>query len=315
MKLLKPVREKAEYSESIEKEINKFFVETFYKPIHEIIESVIGQNYNTSSYLLESILAGAIQYVDGKFSGKFNIRITKELKEMGAKYNANKETWSLPQDKLPMDIRQSISVAYSKFSKLHNDIDGFLQKVDIDDELMKFDVTNKYNSILEATNKDFEDGIKKITIAPTLTKETIINIANEYSNNLKLYIKKWSEENITRLRKAVYANTFEGYRAENLVKSIKANYNVSLNKAKFLARQETSLLVATYRENRFKSIGCKRYKWSTSGDVRVRDSHKALNGKIFFYDSPPVSGENGERLNPSKPFGCRCIDIPIWEGE
>ena len=61
---------------------------------------------------------------------------------------------------------------------------------------------------------------------------------------------------------------------------------------------------------RYKSVGVQKYRWSTAGDNRVRPEHKALNGKIFDWDNPPLS--TGGK-HPGEDFGCRCIAIPIVE--
>jgi len=108
-------------------------------------------------------------------------------------------------------------------------------------------------------------------------------------------------------------NTMSGQRANNIVKLIQANYNTSLNKAKFLARQETSLLMSSMREQRYKDAGITRYKWSTSHDERVRPLHKRVNGQVFSWDNPPIVGELGEALNPGEDYNCRCVAIPIIE--
>jgi SPP1 gp7 family putative phage head morphogenesis protein len=61
------------------------------------------------------------------------------------------------------------------------------------------------------------------------------------------------------------------------------NYGVGQRKAKFLARQETALLMSKFHEQRYKEIGVTKYIWSTSNDGdRVRDDHKVLNNKVFF---------------------------------
>lgn len=89
-------------------------------------------------------------------------------------------------------------------------------------------------------------------------------------------------------------------------------YGASKAKAKFLARQETSLLMSKYQEERFKDLGITHYKWSGADDQRERPDHKLLNGKIFRFDDPPVTNRStGAKNNPGEDFNCRCIAIAI----
>lgn len=70
-----------------------------------------------------------------------------------------------------------------------------------------------------------------------------------------------------------------------------------------------------------KDAGCKRYKWRTQRDSRVRSCHRALEGKIFSWDNPPMMWREtahgivytGERCNPGEDWGCRCIAIPVFD--
>jgi SPP1 gp7 family putative phage head morphogenesis protein len=94
--------------------------------------------------------------------------------------------------------------------------------------------------------------------------------------------------------------------------AIRNEYNVTRNRAKFLSRQETSLLVSKYREENYREAGIVYYRWSTSNDQRVRHDHRELNGNIFRFDEPPVVDQkSGRRGNPGEDFSCRCIAIPL----
>jgi len=104
----------------------------------------------------------------------------------------------------------------------------------------------------------------------------------------------------------------QGFRADETSKIIQAEFGVSKNKAKFLARQETSLLVSAYREQRYTDAGIREYIWQSSHDERVRKSHKELNGRKFSWDNPPiVDPATGRKAHPGEDFGCRCIAVPV----
>jgi SPP1 gp7 family putative phage head morphogenesis protein len=51
------------------------------------------------------------------------------------------------------------------------------------------------------------------------------------------------------------------------------------------------------------SSGIKKYRWQTSRDERVRESHRSRNGKLFSWD--------GVGHHPRSEVNCRCDAIPI----
>ena len=63
-----------------------------------------------------------------------------------------------------------------------------------------------------------------------------------------------------------------------------------------------------------RDAGVEEYIWSTSGDSRVRESHKKLNGKRFRWDDPPVVDEKtGRRCHPGEDYECRCVALAVFD--
>ena len=58
--------------------------------------------------------------------------------------------------------------------------------------------------------------------------------------------------------------------------------------------------------------GIEEYIWSTTGDERVRDSHRELNGKKFRWDTPPENSD-GRACHPGEDYQCRCIGRPVFK--
>ena len=126
----------------------------------------------------------------------------------------------------------------------------------------------------------------------------------------------FSEKQVMELRGIMEESLATGARADTLVKDLQARFAISERKAKFLAKQETRLLTTQYYHERATVAGCKRFRWSTSHDFRVRDLHKHLDGKVFSVDNLPVihTGKNGdERGMPAQAFGCRCRAIYLFD--
>jgi SPP1 gp7 family putative phage head morphogenesis protein len=163
-------------------------------------------------------------------------------------------------------------------------------------------------------NQDFSEIVSKVAIPPKMSDRAREVISQSWANNLDLYIQNWADESILKLRSDIMSNTMRGQRAENMVKAIVEEYGVSQRKAKFLAKQETSLLMSKFQENRYKDVGITKYRWSTSRKKNVRHDHKVLEGKIFSWDNPPVTDQKtGARNNPGEDYNCACVAVPIVE--
>jgi phage putative head morphogenesis protein, SPP1 gp7 family len=102
-----------------------------------------------------------------------------------------------------------------------------------------------------------------------------------------------------------------GARNEDLTREIRDRFGVSKKRARVIARDQIGKLTGQLTRERHKSLGIEEYIWRTVGDERVRDRHTDLNGNIYRYDDPPVSGTGGERLNPGEPIQCRCYAEPV----
>lgn len=84
--------------------------------------------------------------------------------------------------------------------------------------------------------------------------------------------------------------------------------------AKLIAQDQIGKLNGKVAEYRQTSAGITSYRWSTSRDERVRRTHRALEGSVQSWASPPVSEANGERNHPGMAVKCRCSPVPLLTG-
>ena len=270
------------------------------------------ENNQGQNPLIRAILSGQVQYIRDHFEGTFNIYISRAIKEMGGTFDKRSRTWRIPREKLTPQVSIALGTSYGKMAKVKERIDGHLEQLrGLMEKDPQFGFEKAYGKAIAELGNQFEKGSEGIIVAPEFTTEMAKGLAEKYTYNMNLYIKGWTEKSIVRLRERVAQSGFQGNRASTLVKGIETDFQVSLNKAKFLARQETSLLMSQYREERYKSAGVQKYRWITAGDVRVRGYHKRLNGKIFTWDNPPVVDATGHRAHPGQDYNCRCICVPI----
>ena len=73
-----------------------------------------------------------------------------------------------------------------------------------------------------------------------------------------------------------------------------------------ITRDQTQKQTANLTQARHRQMGIAEYRWSTSEDERVRETHAANNGKVFQWANPP-----SETGHPGNDVQCRCVARPI----
>ncbi len=83
---------------------------------------------------------------------------------------------------------------------------------------------------------------------------------------------------------------------------VKEGYESSDHLARLFARDQMQRFNKACTLSTFRSAGVTKVKWVTCGDVRVRKSHKALNGQIFDVNNLPAEVDD---------YNCRCGLVPV----
>lgn len=334
MRALTPLVIKETYYSDIEAEIRDIFDDLIYRPLLAVVGVRLRdinriEIKNSMSALLSAIAAGDIWYEDGQFRGRFNGRTSAAILKLGGKFNVKSRTYSLPRGKLPDDLKFAQNKANSQYEQMRVKLLSILDNIDVNQAYLSASIKLEYEKTLQRMDTDFRktlpkeaperadnpaSAVSRLIIEAKLTPEQRRIIADDWGNNLELYIKGWAQDNILKLRQEIQPHVMAGGRAKGLVKTLQDNYGVSTRKAKFLARQETALLMAKFQETRYRDIGIEKYRWSSAHDKRVRHDHNELDGKVFRFDSPPVSNrKTGARNNPGEDFECRCVAVPVFD--
>ncbi len=320
--VLTPVYDRAYFHKSVQEHLEKYWWENLFKPLYAIMREDLGVRMNSKSYLLTALRQGRVQYNDGFFSGSFTSGISRDLKSLGASWNKNRKGFQIEPVDLPMDVKAAAS--YSK-QKLGMVSDKLLRKIDevADADQPILDFTSHFEKVVKDLNQQFKSTVKPHMAVPHgLSPEQREALSKAYSKNLNEYVAEYTREEAQRLRDKITKTVLEGYRSDKLAKQLKAEFGVTSRKAKFLARQETSLLVSKYRQVRYQELGLDEYRWSTSHDERVREDHKILDYQYrlsqglkpltFSYSNPPITDRaTGARNNPGEDFNCRCVARPV----
>lgn len=319
MKMIPPLILRPKYYKQVEKTIKAVFYRRIYMPLlAEINKGEYGQLIENSASVFEALIAaiaaGLIRFEDGAFIGIFSAAISRDLHEMGAKFDKAKGGFVL--ESVPADVAIALALAKQRGEKKRERLLSAIDALKREAGFRKpeeEEFAREYARTAEEINTDFLRIAEKIAIPPKFTEAQKKIISEGYAKNLDKYVKGFTEKELSKLRQMVEESVISGQRAENIVGAIETSFGVAARKAKFLARQETSLLMSKMREARFKDVGITRYKWSTSHDERVREYHKRLDGEIFTWDDPPVTNPLGARNHPGEDFNCRCIAVPILD--
>lgn len=333
MKTIAPLILKDRYYDAIEAEIKRILQDIIYRPLLKILgmrqREISREIKNSRSALHDAISAGTIWYDDGQFKGRFNARTSAAIIRLGGIYNVKARTYSLLAAKLPTDLKFAQTAANQKYELMRTQMLSVIDNMNPEEVDKISRAKEEYERTITHMESDLQktlpktvgpkidnpaSAVSRITVEAKLTDAQREIIARDWGQNLDLYIKKWTGNNILKLREQIQPHVMAGGRAEGLVKVIQDNYGIATRKAKFLARQETALLMSKFQETRYKDIGIRKYRWSSAHDARVRHDHNLLNGKVFDFDLPPVSNrKTGARNNPGQDFNCRCVAIPLVE--
>jgi len=313
-KELRPIRTSPKFDEELEKEILDFLAENIFAPIIAEMKKTQKALFNAKTTIESAIKSGRIQFADGIFKGDFNASLAREFRNLGMKFDKRIKGYRKELINLPISIQAAISQTESAYQAMAANMIKSIDNINYEGALRDLKLSGTLSKVIKEVDLDFTKTVSKVIgISVDLTDNQKQIIADEFSENLKLFIKGFADEQVLILRKDVEDAVFAGIRAEELQKTIIDRFGVSESKAKFLAKQEISLLTSKYKQAKYEDAGVRKYKWSIS-NVRTRPDHRALSGKVFTFDDPPISNlSTGARNNPGEDFGCNCVAIPVVE--
>ena len=315
---LRPVYHPNEIFDEAQERIEKRFLDGIYKPLLAslAVPASILQNSPASDIqaLQFALQKGTLTFNRGQFSGKFNATVGRAMRAIGADFDRQSNTYRIHYDKLPRELREAVDASDRAFSKVLRTLDQKLR--DIAESQKKKDTVfeDLFDRAIFKADEDFQENVKNVTVEVELNEKEKEHLSKEWEENLDLDIKGWEQDHIKQLRQEIKKAYFAGDRYGSLVKTIQDNYGVSENKARFLARQETKLLVSKYTESQYTGAGFPEYIWKNvkgSPSHPVRRSHQLLNNTVQRWDSPPNTGPKEGNNNPGCPYGCRCYALPI----
>lgn len=331
------------YYKPIERDLDDYFYAFYWADILDALGLERFDNQrrearnNGPDALIQAIRAGRVDYQDGVFTGSFNAAISRELREF-ATFSSQTKQW---RGDPPPAVKGAAVIARSKGEELSRRIESLIdeipQRVAAQIQQLSYSIDTPLFAMSDQATRD----LRNIGIDVDITPEVAERLISEYTNNQNLNIQNWTPEQTERLRDMIRRNALRGYNRVELREMIASEFGVTMNKAKFLARQETSLFMATVRDARYSDGGVEVVQWSTSNDIRVvgnpaglypqptegHGNHYALNGKFCLLSDPTVYADTLDDARAGKwkskamigagqshagvEFGCRCTYKPI----
>lgn len=330
-----PVTFSESYWKPIEKELQAYFTSLYWSDIFEAIKED-SFRVNSMNDLIDAIRTGRVRYSAGVFSGQFNIKVSRYLARF-AKYDKRSGTW---RGNPPGTVSSAAAVANNKARALNEKISSLVAEIPdrVSNEIdrLKYSIDAPLFRMSKAANEDLETLGISVDLTPELSERLIDN----YTTNQNLNIVNWTPDQVERLRDMVQRDALAGYNRLELRRTIMDEYGVSMRKAKFLARQETSLFVTEVRDERYSSAGVDIVGWVTSNDVRVvgnpagkypepsagHGNHWIMRGKFCRLSDPTVYADSLEDAragnwkskasigagteHAGREFNCRCTYRP-----
>ena len=132
-------------------------------------------------------------------------------------------------------------------------------------------------------------------------------IVEGFVNENVALIKNLPQKTLDEIEGLVTRAVTSGELHGTIAKLIEERIGIGKRRAALIARDQVGKFYGAVTRARQTELGITKFKWRTVRDQRVRDEHKALDGKVFSWDDLPAEGY------PGKPINCRCYSEPILE--
>lgn len=310
---------KESYTKLIYKVLYSYFYEGVFKPMFEALDIPLKAKNAEEDAITKALLKGSIVYENNGFKAldRFSNEQSKILQKWGAVWDKWSRTWKLPYSKVPQHALVAIAANRNLTQQKVDFIKKFLEDLQANWEMAVSTMVyhDEVETILDDADNEIQNTVKRLNvIEPELTAQQKAEITETYTNNLNFYIKNFGDERIPLMRQKIQEVVLNGGRMVDVRKMLEREYGVWGNKAKFLAQNETNIMLAELKKVQYQAMGFDKFIWRTITDGRERELHRHLNGRVFKYDDPPIIDlHTGERGLPGQTYNCRCSAIPYTE--
>lgn len=147
-------------------------------------------------------------------------------------------------------------------------------------------------------------------LAREVAADPVGHVVQERLRTQVQLIKSLPEEAADRVQRLALTARLGGARIDDLTRQIAETGQVTVGRARLIARTEVARTATELTRARAERAGSTHYVWRTVRDSDVRSSHRALEGTVHAWDDPPES-DPPIRAHPGQIWNCRCWCEPI----
>ncbi len=132
--------------------------------------------------------------------------------------------------------------------------------------------------------------------------------------NQSRLLAQLTADEFSDLERHIFDAVVQGKTPRQVAKELEGRLDISKRRLEFITTNETENFNAAITKKRQTDLGIDSYMWSTSGDQRVRLTHRALDRTTHRWDDPPNIPDEGP-LHPGQPIRCRCVAQAVIDNE
>lgn len=166
-------------------------------------------------------------------------------------------------------------------------------------------IAQAFEHINQTTVKGLERQLSRISAKSLWIGQHPTAFSQSFIDEHIQLIKSVRREHLDKIGLALRRGIREGRLQRDLEKDIRSATGMSKRRSQLIARnaplQYSGALTRYHQTN----AGIKKYRWQTSQDERVRDSHHSRNGVVYSWNNPGP--------HPRSEVNCRCDAVPVLE--
>ena len=175
-------------------------------------------------------------------------------------------------------------------------------------------ITQVDNHSKATIKNSLESLSEQVTInTQTLSEETknILKASTEMSAS---YIKSIQTDYLDKVSNATYRSITSSKGLQSLVPEIQKIGGQTERKAELIALDQTRKVSADLDSARMKQNNITKFEWVHSGGgAHPRETHQAMNGKIYDLDKGAYDSSVGYNVLPCELPNCKCFKVPVIE--
>lgn len=245
--------------------------------------------------IIKALKKGTLKYKRGRLTGAFNTKLVDILKKAGGTKQG--KGWVFIGE-VPQALQRYFDIEKTKLERIEKIANERIEELASTSIKIGFDVKKIDSEVAKDSGVAVDINLGELSL--------------KYTTETEKPIKDYIQSELETLREKVQGFIINGEGSNALKSYLHTREGMNENKARFIARQETSLLLSEIQKEKYMKAGAKSFRWVAWNDGRTRPLHKSFNGKIFSFDNPPLN-EKGEPTLPGQDFGCRCVALPIFD--